>query len=75
MKWNKKYTYPTSTRSLVNDERIYDVSQEKLPSVTTILSATQPQDKLDAIAKWKARVGAEEDDRFSHRMSFLTRLS
>ena len=63
MKWNKKYTYPTSTRALVNDERIYDVSQEKLPSVTTILSATQPQDKLDAIAKWKARVGDVEADR------------
>ena len=51
MKWNKKYKYPTSTRALVNDERIYDVSQEKLPSVTTILSATQPQEKLDSIAK------------------------
>ena len=63
MKWNKKYTYPTSTRALVNDERIYDVSHEKLPSVTTILSATQPQEKLDSIAKWKARVGAEEADR------------
>ena len=63
MKWNKKYTYTTSTRSLVNDERIYDVSQEKLPSVTTILSATQPQDKIDAIAKWKARVGDEEATR------------
>ena len=66
MKWNKKYTYPTSTRSLVNDERIYDVSQEKLPSVTTILSATQPQDKLDSIAKWKARVGHEEADRIKN---------
>ena len=63
MKWNKKYKYPTSTRALVNDERIYDVSQEKLPSVTTILSATQPQEKLESIAKWKARVGAEEADR------------
>ena len=66
MKWNKKYTYPTSTRALVNDERIYDVSQEKLPSVTTILSATQPQEKLDSIAKWKARVGAEEADRIKN---------
>ena len=44
MKWNKKFIYHTSTRSLLNDERVYDVSQEKLPSVTTILSATKPQD-------------------------------
>ena len=66
MKWNKKYTYPTSTRSLLNDERVYDVSQEKLPSVTTILSATQPQDKLDSIAKWKAKVGEVEADKIKN---------
>ena len=66
LKWNKKYTYPTSTRSLLNDERVYDVSQEKLPSVTTILSATQPQDKLDSIAKWKAKVGEVEADKIKN---------
>ena len=66
LKWNKKFIYPTSTRSLLNDERVYDVSQEKLPSVTTILSATQPQDKLDSIAKWKAKVGEVEADRIKN---------
>ena len=66
MKWNKKFIYPTSTRSLLNDERVYDVSQEKLPSVTTILSATQPQDKLDSLAKWKARVGDVEADKIKN---------
>ncbi len=66
MKWNKKYTYPTSTRSLLNDERVYDVSQEKLPSVTTILSATQPQDKLESLAKWKAKVGEVEADKIKN---------
>jgi len=66
LKWNKKYTYPTSTRSLLNDERVYDVSQEKLPSVTTILSATQPQDKLESLAKWKAKVGEVEADRIKN---------
>jgi len=66
LKWNKKFIYPTSTRSLLNDERVYDVSQEKLPSVTTILSATQTQDKLDSIAKWKARVGEVEADKIKN---------
>ena len=66
MKWNKKFIYPTSTRSLLNDERVYDVSQEKLPSVTTILSATQPQDKLESLAKWKAKVGEVEADRIKN---------
>jgi genome maintenance exonuclease 1 len=63
MKWNKRFKYPTSTRALVNDERVYDIAQEKLPSVTTILSATQPQDKLDSIARWKAKVGENEAER------------
>ena len=66
MKWNKKFIYPTSTRSLLNDERVYDVSKEKLPSVTTILSATQPQDKLESLAKWKAKVGEVEADRIKN---------
>ena len=66
LKWNKKFIYPTSTRSLLNDERVYDVSQEKLPSVTTILSATQPQDKLDSLARWKAKVGDVEADKIKN---------
>ena len=66
MKWNKKFIYPTSTRALLNNERVYDVSQEKLPSVTTILSATQPQDKLESLAKWKAKDGEVEADRIKN---------
>jgi hypothetical protein len=31
------YEYPKSMRSLINDERHYEVGSEKLPSVTTIL--------------------------------------
>jgi hypothetical protein len=45
MKWNKKFEYPTSIRSLINDQRHYDIGEEKLPSVTTILQATQSPEK------------------------------
>jgi hypothetical protein len=38
MKWNKQFEYPKSMRSLINDERHYEVGTEKLPSVTTILA-------------------------------------
>jgi hypothetical protein len=31
MKWNKLYEYPKSMRSLINDERHYEVGSEKLP--------------------------------------------
>jgi hypothetical protein len=37
MKWNKQFEYPKSMRSLINDERHYEVGTEKLPSVTTNL--------------------------------------
>ena len=40
MKWNKLYNYPPSTRSTTDGLRTYDVGNEKLPSVTTILGAT-----------------------------------
>jgi hypothetical protein len=43
MKWNKKFIYPTSTRKLIEGKRHYDIEKTtaSLPSVTTILSATE----------------------------------
>ena len=66
MKWNKLYEYPKSMRSLVNDERHYEVGTEKLPSVTTILAATQSDEKRESLNKWKARVGDVEADRIKN---------
>lgn len=64
MKWNKLYEYPTSTRSLIQGQRHYDVgTEDKLPSVTTILSATQPEEKRKSLADWQARVGKDEATR------------
>jgi hypothetical protein len=59
MKWNKLYTYPESTRSTKEGFRTYDVGNEKLPSVTTILGATKDQEAIDSINRWKAKVGEE----------------
>ena len=63
MKWNKQFEYPKSMRSLINDERHYEVGSEKLPSVTTILAATQSDEKRASLAKWKAKVGDVEAER------------
>ena len=70
MKWNKKFIYPKSSRSLIDGKRHYDigpegseVSQQKLPSVTTILSATQSEEKKKSLADWKARLGDTAADR------------
>ena len=63
MKWNKLYHYPPSTRSTTDGIRTYAVGKEKLPSVTTILKATQSDDKRKKLAQWQARVGKVEADR------------
>ena len=57
IKWNKQFTYPESIRSLINNKRHYDVGEEKLPSVTTILQATQTEEKRQSLERWKQRVG------------------
>ena len=58
MIWNKQFDYPTSTRALIDGKRHYDVgTDEKLPSVTTILQATQSDEKKAILAKWRQNVG------------------
>ena len=63
MKWNKKFIYPKSSRSLIDGKRHYDIGQTKLPSVTTIISATQSEEKKKSLADWKARLGDTAADR------------
>lgn len=60
MKWNNKYNYPKSTRSIIHGSRHYAVNQESLPSVTTILKATESEEKKAKLAEWKERVGFKQ---------------
>jgi len=53
-------TYPKSIRSLIDDKRHYEIGTTKLPSVTTILSATMPEEKRKSLDAWKLRVGSVE---------------
>ena len=66
MKWNKLYNYPTSMRSVVKDERHYDIGSSKLPSVTTILAATQSDEKRASLEAWKNKVGGIEAERIKN---------
>ena len=59
MKHNNQFIYPKSMREVINGKRHYNVKNEKLPSVTTILSATQSADKQASLAAWRQRVGEE----------------
>ena len=64
MIWNKRFEYPTSTRALIDGKRHYDVgTNEKLPSVTTILQATQSEEKRKKLEEWRKRMGAQYADR------------
>ena len=50
-------------RSLINGKRHYDIGNDKLPSVTAILSATQSEEKKKSLADWRARMGPQYADR------------
>ena len=63
MKWNQRFVYPKSSRSLVMGRRHYEIGNDKLPSVTTILSQTQSEEKRKSLANWQARVGQHRADR------------
>ena len=50
MKHNNCYIYPKTVREAIDGVRHYDTGKEKLPSVTTILSATQSEEKKKSLA-------------------------
>ena len=60
LKHNKKYSYSQISRTEEHGSRTYDVNGIKLPSVTTILSRTKDQKKLQ---EWRNKVGNKEADR------------
>ena len=69
MKWNNKFNYPKSSRSIENGYRKYLLGDEKLPSVTTILSQTKSEEEKAALANWKERVGYKEANRIKSEAS------
>ena len=69
MEWNNKFTYPKSTRSIVNGSRHYNLGGSNLPSVTSILKATQSAEDKAAIEAWKERVGHKEAEKIKNEAS------
>ena len=66
LKWNKIYNYPKTVRSSIDGVRKYDVDDEKLPSVTTILQATQDAEKVESLKRWIEKVGETEAERIKN---------
>ena len=69
MKWNRKFNYPRSSRSVINGSRHYSINQQQLPSVTAILSRTKPEEDKAALAAWKLRMGEKESERIKNEAS------
>ena len=60
MKKNNKYRYPKTVRETIEGLRHYNIKdKEKLPSVTTILKATESEEKRASLAAWRERIGEE----------------
>ena len=69
MKWNNKFNYPKSSRSIENGMRKYLFDDEKLPSVTSILQATKSDEDKAALENWKQRVGYKEANKIKNEAS------
>ena len=66
MKWNNKFNYPKSSRSIEGGLRKYLFGDEKLPSVTSVLKSTMSEEDKASLENWKERVGRKEANRIKN---------
>lgn len=60
------YQYSELKRKSVDGKRLYENPWgDPVPSVTTILDRTKPQEKREALANWRQRVGEQEATRIT----------
>jgi len=59
--YNPKFDYQPIPRETVDGRRLYATPDgRRLPSVTTILEATKPEEKRQALQNWRNRVGVAQ---------------
>ena len=62
----ERYDYKPINRKTIDGKRHYATPEgEAVPSVTTILDKTKPEEKRKALAAWKKRVGTEQAQRIT----------
>ena len=69
MKLNTRFNYQKSQSSIVSGSRIYDINGEKLPSVTTILKATESEEKRESLRLWRRKIGDTAADEIMKKSS------
>jgi hypothetical protein len=57
--YNPRFNYQPIPREQVNGQRLYATPSGRVPSVTTILDKTKPEEKKRALQEWRNRVGVE----------------
>ena len=57
MKWNKKFQYPESIKSLKK------TFESNIPSVSLILKETMPEEKKLALRNWMEKVGIKDSQK------------
>lgn len=58
---NQRYDYTPIKRTSVDGKRLYTTPDgNRVPSVTTVLTATQPEKKRQILKEWRERVGHEK---------------
>ena len=69
----QKYPYKKYSRAAdpKTGKRMYSVDGKKLPSVTTILGATKDQESIDALARWREKVGEEGAEKIKNEASAM----
>ena len=66
-----RYDYTPLDRTTVDGKRHYCLPDgTKVPSVTTILDATKPEEKKQALQEWRNRVGHERAQQISSGIEF-----
>lgn len=64
--YKPKFNYAPLSRHNINHKRHYLTPDGRhIPSVTTVLDATKPEEEKRALAEWKLRVGAERAQQIS----------
>ena len=66
MKWNKKYHYPKSSRSLINGSRHYTLNNQILVGVSSVLKMTKSESEKASLKAWQDRIGFKESLRIKN---------
>ena len=66
MKWNKKYNYFSSSRSVINGSRHYTLNNQILVSVSSVLKMTKSESEKASLKAWQDRIGFKESLRIKN---------